>query len=85
MADGTFRYFGEGQLGPMTFKGGNLAIREHLKNGKDLLLFENVGKGKGVRFIGQFNCAGYAFEEAPDREGVLRQAIVFNLVPFGPD
>ncbi|MFC1456963.1 HNH endonuclease [Microvirga arabica] len=34
-----------------------------------------------MRYLGQFECAGYSFETAPDREGNQRQAIVFELVP----
>ncbi|WP_348532366.1 HNH endonuclease, partial [Methylobacterium oxalidis] len=31
--------------------------------------------------LGQFECAGYSTEPAPDREGNQRSAIVFELVP----
>src|SRR5262249_32572596 len=60
-ADGTFRYFGEGQKGDMTLTKGNKAIANHAVNGKDLLLFDMIGGGR-VRFRGPFNCAGYSFE-----------------------
>ena len=33
-----FEYTGEGQKGNMTFRAGNKTIRDHRKNGKDLLL-----------------------------------------------
>jgi hypothetical protein len=33
--DGTFRYYGEGQVGEMQFVRGNTAIRDHSHNGKD--------------------------------------------------
>jgi 5-methylcytosine-specific restriction protein A len=39
-ANGVYRYSGEGQAGDMVFTGGNKAIRDHAKNGKDLHLFE---------------------------------------------
>jgi 5-methylcytosine-specific restriction enzyme A len=84
-AEGTFRYFGEGQVGDMKFKSGNKAIAEHAADGKDLLMFETLGKGKGVRFLGAFNCVAYAFEPAPDRLGNMRNAIVFELTPIGAD
>lgn len=77
---GVFRYFGEGQLGDMKWKGGNKAIRDHALQDKDLILFETLGKGK-VRCLGQFFCAGYELVPAPDRAKATRQAIVFNLVP----
>jgi 5-methylcytosine-specific restriction enzyme A len=79
-ADGVYRYFGEGQSGHMNWKGGNLAIRDHPANGEDLLLFQTLGDGN-VRFLGEFVCAGYDLEPAPDGTGAMRQAIVFNLVP----
>jgi 5-methylcytosine-specific restriction enzyme A len=79
--DDVFRYFGEGQTGDMVFERGNRAIRDHLKNGKDLLLFQTLGRGQ-LRFLGQFDCAGYSHEAAPDSSGTLRQAIVFDLVPI---
>jgi 5-methylcytosine-specific restriction protein A len=78
--DGVFRYFGEGQTGDMTWKGGNVAIRDHVGSGEDLLLFQTLGDGD-ARFLGEFVCAGYDLELAPDGKGALRQAIVFNLVP----
>jgi 5-methylcytosine-specific restriction protein A len=52
-----FEYTGEGQKGPMTFRAGNKAIRDHRKDGKDLLLFTDLGKGNGVRYEGLFECA----------------------------
>ncbi|WP_342027977.1 HNH endonuclease [Microvirga vignae] len=79
-SEGTFRYFGEGQVGDMVFQRGNRAIRDHLIDGKDLLVFQTRGR-EGVRFLGQFECAGYSFETAPDRESNHRRAIVFELVP----
>jgi 5-methylcytosine-specific restriction protein A len=79
-SDGVYRYFGEGQAGDMTWKGGNVAIRDHVVAGEDLLLFETLGDGD-VRFLGEFVCGGYDLELAPDGKGALRQAIVFNLVP----
>ena len=39
-----------------------------------------LGDGN-VRFLGEFVCAGYEFEQAPDSTGAMRQAIVFNLAP----
>src|SRR5262249_40018494 len=79
-ADGTFRYFGEGQKGDMTLTKGNKAIANHAVNGKDLLLFDMIGGGR-VRFRGPFNCAGYSFEDGKDSSGNTRKAIVFHLAP----
>src|SRR5262249_54080794 len=54
--DGTFLYTGEGQLGDMEFVRGNLAIRDHTSDGRDLLLFEKVKQPGNYRFIGLFAC-----------------------------
>ena len=64
----------------MQFTGGNMAIRDHSKNGKDLHLFEQLGKGM-VRYDGCFACSAWGYREAKDRRGNARQAIVFYLVP----
>lgn len=78
--DGAFLYTGEGQRGDMAFMRGNLAVRDHASNGKDLLLFEAVGKGQGVRFVGSFACVSWDTKEGPDVDGLTRQVIVFHLV-----
>src|SRR5262245_53692380 len=74
---GSFRYFGEGQVGDMKWERGNKAIRDHADDGKELLLFEAVKSG--LQFLGPFNCAGFTYEQSPDRQGNQRQAIVFYL------
>lgn len=78
--DGVYLYTGEGQVGDMQFVRGNKAIHDHLADGKDLLLFENVGKGKGVRFLGGFACASWEPDTRPDINGNTRQVIVFHLI-----
>ena len=80
-ADGVFRYCGEGQRGDMEFIRGNRAIRDHAAEGKDLLLFQSLGKGQGVRYLGNFACAGTLHRPGADREGRQRRLIVFQLVP----
>jgi len=82
--DGAFCLYGEGQKGDMRFKSGNKAIRDHIVNGKELLLFEMLGRGR-VRFEGQFACESWHFSRATDTEGVPRKAIVFHLFPLGND
>lgn len=81
--NGSFRYFGEGQIGDMKWERGNKAIRDHAVDGKELLIFEAVKSG--LQYRGAFNCAGYSLEGSPDREGNLRQAIVFHLMPLSGD
>ena len=78
--DGIFRYTGEGQSGDMTFTTGNEAIRDHRKNGKDLLLFEDLGKSKGVRYTGLFECASWDEINGTDKAKQTRKLIVFNLI-----
>lgn len=76
----TFEYWGEGQLGPMTFeRSTNRAIRDHVESGKDLLLFASDPSGL-YRFIDQMVCTGYRMDKGPDREGAERDEIVFQLV-----
>jgi 5-methylcytosine-specific restriction protein A len=80
-ADGVFAYTGEGQKGDMTFVRGNKAIRDHMIDGRDLLLFEAT-KIKGIyRFRGCIAFAGWEIVDALDRDGQQRKAIVFELVP----
>ena len=78
--DGVFCYFGEGQTGDMTFRAGNKAIRDHAANGKDLLVFQMLGRGRG-KYLGPFVCESWENLPAPDRADAMRQAIVFHLVP----
>lgn len=80
--DGVFRYTGEGQVGDMTFTGGNRAICNHKEDGKDLLLFKDLGKGKGVRYQGCFECASWEESAGKDKNGQLRKTIVFHLLPL---
>lgn len=81
--ENVLHYYGEGQRGDMTFSGGNLAIREHLRNGKRLLLFQMMGHGRPYRFLGEFQFLN-AYEQAgvSDTNGTLRKALVFRLQPL---
>lgn len=81
LPDGTFHYTGQGQIGDMRMLRGNLAIRDHVQNGKDILLFHQTKKGGLVRFEGIFVCGGWEFEDQLDINGQTRKAIVFTLVP----
>jgi 5-methylcytosine-specific restriction protein A len=81
-ADGVFHYYGAGQVGDMEFVRGNLALRDHSENGEDVHLFEQV-QPSGLRYVGQVVCAGYyERDDVPDRNGDLRHALVFELVPI---
>jgi 5-methylcytosine-specific restriction enzyme A len=79
--DGVFAYTGEGQRGDMVFERGNRAIRDHLADGRDLLLFQTHSRKGFYRFLGCFACAGWDMRPAPDVNEKQRQAIVFQLVP----
>ena len=76
--DGTFRYTGEGQEGDMIMAKGNLAIRDHQKNNKDILLFEAASQGL-VRFVGRCNYISHHIEERLDKNGKQRSAFIFHL------
>jgi 5-methylcytosine-specific restriction protein A len=78
--EGVFEYSGEGQFGDMPMVRGNRAVRDHARNGKDLHLFETQGGGQ-VQYVGQMVCAGTKTREAPDLDGNMRRAIIFDLVP----
>lgn len=79
---GDFHYYGEGQDGDMQLTRGNKAISDHVKNGKQLLVFQALGTGGQHRFLGQFVCLDYYVKaNTPTSEGKLRKAIVFRLRP----
>ncbi|HGM7336249.1 TPA: HNH endonuclease [Stenotrophomonas maltophilia] len=78
--DEVFHYFGEGQVGDMKYVAGNRAIGEHAKDGKTLVVFQMMGKGRPYRYLGRFMCqSSYVQPRTPDREGQPRSAIVFRL------
>lgn len=78
--DEVFHYFGEGQVGDMKYAAGNRAIGEHVKDGKTLVVFQMMGKGRPYRYLGRFICqSSYVQPGTPDREGQPRSAIVFRL------
>lgn len=78
--DEVFHYFGEGQVGDMKYVAGNRAIGEHVKDGKTLVVFQMMGKGRPYRYRGRFMCqSSYVRPGTPDREGQPRSAIVFRL------
>jgi 5-methylcytosine-specific restriction protein A len=78
--NGVFLYSGEGQSGDMTFRAGNKALRDHAGNGKDLLLFMQLGEGQ-VRYLGCFACSTWEYRDAKDRTGKTRKAVIFHLIP----
>ena len=79
---GVFLYTGEGQLGDMEFVRGNKEVRDHIKNGKDLLLFRSLGKGKPVRYLGSYICNSWERVDGIDEKEEIRKKIVFHLHPL---
>lgn len=71
-----FTYTGEGQSGDMKFIKGNLALRDHLQNGKRVFLFESHSKGF-VKFIGEIEFFDVDFFETHDTSGSTRIGIKF--------
>ena len=71
-----FSYTGEGQVGDMQFTRGNLALRDHLDNGKRVFLFEYVRTGF-VRFISELSLIDVDYFETHDRNDNLRIGIKF--------
>ena len=78
--NGVFLYTGEGQEGDMEFVRGNRAIRDHALEGKDIHLFQALGKGEGYRYLGRFVCSTWEFREGVDVNGDERRVIVFHLI-----
>lgn len=80
--DGVFHYFGEGQEGDMQYSGGNRAIDQHASDGKRLLIFQMMGRGKPYRYLGEFvRLSTYSQPDTPATRGPNRTALVFKLAP----
>ncbi|WP_088011243.1 HNH endonuclease [Gottfriedia acidiceleris] len=77
--DSIFLYTGEGQTGPQEFKEGNLALKDHIKNGKDVYLFEKNENNGMYQYKGQLELLGFHYKDAPDKNGVTRKVIVFEF------
>lgn len=71
-----FSYTGEGQAGDMKFTKGNLALRDHLQNGKRVFLFEIERKGY-VKFISEVEFFDADYFETHDTAGNQRIGIKF--------
>ena len=76
--DGAFLYTGEGQVGDMSFSNGNLALRDHRKDGRHVLLFRKT-RNRYCEFLGEFSYIGHRLVPRPDTNGDWREAIVFEL------
>lgn len=76
-----FNYTGEGQIGDMSFTKGNLALRDHITNNKEVHLFEFVQKGFW-KYIDQLELVDYAEFNTPDINGSFRKGIKFRFKSF---
>lgn len=81
--DGTFLYTGEGREGDMTMERGNKQIREHAANNEELHVFEQREDAWEVVYLGEYEYENHHRLELPDRNGNMREAIRFELVPAG--
>jgi hypothetical protein len=83
--DGAYRYTGAGQVGDMSIAGVNKTILESPESGKVIRLF--LANSPFATYKGSFTLADerYSIEKAPDRNGDLREVIVFNLSPIDAD
>lgn len=66
----------------MEFIRGNLALRDHLLNGKRVFLFEQAGKGF-VKFIAEVEIHEFGFFETHDTSGKVRTGIKFFFKRLG--
>src|SRR5262245_59648210 len=82
--NGTYHYTGEGRRGDQVFTRGNAAIRNYVADGRTLRLFKQTRRTY-VKYLGEWalHADPFSIEEAPDREGELRQVIVFRLRSAG--
>lgn len=77
-----FTYTGEGQSGDMNFTRGNLALKDHIKNGKRVFLFQSESSGY-VKFISELSFYDVDYFETKDTSGVIRIGIKFFFARKG--
>jgi 5-methylcytosine-specific restriction protein A len=82
---GVFLFAGEGQKGDQTFSRGNKAIRDHVREGRTLELFESSVKANDYRYIGSFMCDSWETQRGTDVNGEGREMILFHLVPIASE
>lgn len=80
--DFIFSYTGEGQSGDMQFIRGNLALRDHIKDGKRIFLFQQSSKGY-VHFLSEMTLFDFGPFETHDTLGNSRLGIKFFLKKKG--
>ena len=79
--DGLYWFSGEGTVGDMRWTAANSAVRDHMREGRSLLLFERVRRAGGLWRCSYVMQCGQVLEETrKDKRGDARRAIVFGLV-----
>jgi 5-methylcytosine-specific restriction enzyme A len=68
----------------MKFIKGNLALLEHLKNGKRVFLFESVSKGF-VKFVCEVEVFDFGYFNTMDTSGTMRLGIKFFIKKVGAE
>jgi len=77
-----FSYTGEGKINDMQFIRGNLALRNHITNGKRVFLFISLGNGR-VRFEGELELITIDYFLGKDEKKNERTAIRFFFKKVG--
>jgi hypothetical protein len=76
--DGYYHYTGEGRYGDQQMVQGNRAIRDHVREGRELHLF--TATGPQLTYVGPFQYVSYYDADAPESGGgETRKVIVFRL------
>jgi argininosuccinate lyase len=78
ISDETFLYTGEGQEGDMEMQRGNLAIRRHEDDGRELHLFERRDDGR-YEYKGEMRYVSHEMKRGVDGRGRERSLIQFRL------
>lgn len=81
-ADGTYWYTGQGQVGDQTMTKGNKHVLDSPVTGRRLRLMRK--SGTLVTYVGEFALGehGYRVERIKDKNGELRNGIIWELVPI---
>lgn len=80
---GCYHYSGQGREGDQEWTANNIAVLEHVQQGRQLHLFEYVASSI-VRRVGEFVIDSempYFTVDAPDGTGTLRRMFIFRLRP----
>ncbi len=81
--DSVFHYTDEGKLGDMSFVRGNLALRDHLANGKRVFLFKSARTRSHVEFQSEVQLFDVDYFQGIDERGDMRLAIKFFFSRVG--